>query len=87
MPRASVSDVLRVLRIDADEHRVPAAGPAEACDRPGDAAEREGSVLVVALGDGSKLLRAKCRRRVLAHLLDRFGIDAASAPAADCAPW
>ena len=70
-------DVGRVGRVDADEDRVPAAGPAERRDRAGHLGKLQRGGAIVGLGDRPELLGAEGVRRQPADLLDGLGVDAA----------
>ncbi len=60
--------------VDRDEHRVPAAGPAETRLGRGDIGMPQRHLLPVVFGDGAELDGAERFRRDLAHLLDGLGL-------------
>ena len=78
-------DRLRIRRVDPDEDRVPAAGPAEARDRTRNAGRCQRGPSVVGFGHGSVLDRPEGGRSVLADLLDRLGVVPRPSRAGGCA--
>ena len=68
--------VVLVARMDGDEDRVPAAGPAERRLGGGDAGVAHRHLLPVRLGDGAELHGAESLRRDLPHMLDRLAVHA-----------
>ena len=75
-PVRRVDQVGRIARQDAEEDRVPAAGPAEARDRAEHLRHELGRARIIGLGDGAELHCAECLRGPLLHFGDAFRIDA-----------
>ena len=73
-PFGQVDEIGPVDRVDGDEDRVPAAGPAVRGDRALDVGEPLGRLRPVGLGDGAEELGVERLRRELANLLDRLRI-------------